>query len=68
MMRYMIKRDLVFYRLLNLRASRSRVSRVEIHHQWLLSSRTLESLAILINKSKVWGSLTNLEVKSSLLP
>ncbi len=53
---------------LNLRASRSRVSRVEINHQRLLGSRTLEGLAVLVYKSKVWGSLSNRKVKSSLLP
>lgn len=51
----------------NLRASRSRVSRVEINNQRLLVRRTLESQAVLIFKSKIRSSLSNLKVKSSVL-
>lgn len=52
--------------IINLRASRSSISRVKINYQWLLGSRTLESLAVLVLKSKVGSSLSNLEVKSSV--
>ena len=51
----------------NLRASRSRVSRVEINNQRLLVCRTLESLAVLILKSKIRSSLSYLKVESSVL-
>ena len=51
----------------NLRASWSRVSRVEINNQRLLVRRTLESQAVLIFKSKIRSSLSNLKVKSSVL-
>ena len=52
--------------IINLRASRSSISRIKINYQWLLGSRTLESLAVLVLKSKVGSSLSNLEVKSSV--
>ena len=51
----------------NLRASRGRVSRVKVNNQRLLDSRTLESLSVLIDKSKVRCSLSNLEVESGVL-
>lgn len=51
----------------DLRASRSRVSRVEVNNQRLLVGRTLESLAVLIHKSKVRGSLSYGKVESSIL-
>ena len=51
----------------NLRASRGRVSRVKVNNQRLLGGRTLESLSVLVLKSKVRSSLSNLEVKSGVL-
>mmetsp|Transcript_20712 Transcript_20712/g.32416 ORF Transcript_20712/g.32416 Transcript_20712/m.32416 type:complete len:100 (-) Transcript_20712:87-386(-) len=51
----------------NLRAPRSGVSRVEVNNQRLLVGRALESLAVLVLKSKVGSSLSNLEVESSVL-
>ncbi len=51
----------------NSRAPRSGVSRVEINNQRLPVGRTIKNLAVLVLKSKVRGSLSNLEVESSVL-
>ena len=68
MMKYTVRRWFAYIiNRPNLRASGSRVSRVEVNNQRLLVGRTLESLAVLILKRKVRSSLSNLEVESSVL-
>ena len=52
-----------FKNTFNLRAPRSRVSRVKVNNQRLLGTRTLESLSVLVHKLKIRGSLSNSKVE-----